>query len=447
MTIASPDREPSSSLSDEWRARADQALVGKQSNFRPGPSRPAIITDKAKGVRIWDVDGKEYFDFVLGMGPAIWGHSNEELAAAVVAQLNRQLSSASSVMHTMPEIELAEKIIEHVPCAEKVRFGLTGTEADQLVMRLARGYSKRPYVVRFEGHYHGWVDNVFGGALPSGDRKTHLPEMTPSSGAGLAPHSICDVMMAKWNDADNLEALLAAHRDQVALVMMEPVLCNNGCCPPRPGYLERVRELCTQHNVLLCFDEVITGFRMGIGGAQGAFGVVPDLAVFGKALAGGLPLSAVVGRAEVMQPLRDNTVLGGGTFNSFPLSIASGLATMKMLERDNFAVYRRVDEVQEKIVNGLRESARKQGFDLLVQGPRGIIFFAFCPLRAAWTPDDLKDADEALGLAFRGFLEDEGVLIGGGSRFVISAAMTDADCDEAVERIDRAMGSLAKWRR
>ena len=428
--------------SEAWRERAERVLCGKQSNFRSGPSRAPVISARGEGVRVIDVDGKDYIDFVLGMGPAIWGYSNAELAEAITEQIDRQFSAASSIMHTPAEIELAEKIVEYVPCAEKVRFGLTGTEADQLALRLARGYTGKRYVVRFAGHYHGWVDNVFGGAPPQD--ATPYPVMSASTGAGLAPHSLADVMMTKWNDAQALEALLDAHSGEIALVIMEAVMCNNGCCPPRPGYLERVRELCTKYDVLLCFDEVITGFRLSMGGAQGALGVSPDLAVFGKALAGGLPLSAVAGKAEVMAKLSENVVLGGGTFNSFPLSMASGVATMRMLERNNFAVFSRVDEVQEKIAKALRESARRHGFDLLVQGPRGMIFFAFTDREIAWTPDDLKSANEKLALAFRERLEDEGVLIGAGSRLVISAAMTDEDVEEAISRIERAMARLGR---
>ncbi|MCG8443430.1 MAG: aminotransferase class III-fold pyridoxal phosphate-dependent enzyme [Caulobacterales bacterium] len=433
----------SEAASDGWRARAGRVLAGKQSNFRPGPSRPPVIADRAEGARIWDVDGKDYVDFVLGMGPAIWGHSNEELFTAVEAQMRRLFSAGSAVMHTTLEIALAERIVEHVPCAERVRFGISGSEADQLAMRLARGATGRPYVVRFEGHYHGWLDTVFGGALADGGRGGPFPVRTPAEGAGLAPHSLTDTMMARWNDADALEALLAAHGDTIAMVLMEAALCNNGCCQPLPGYLERVRAACDAHGVLLCFDEVITGFRMDIGGAQGAYGVTPDLAIFGKALAGGLPLSAVAGRDDVMAKLRDNTVLGGGTFNSFPLALASGLATMDMLARDAFAFYRRMDTVQEAVADGLRASARRHGFDLLVQGPRGMLFFAFLDRDVAHAPHELAGADARMALAFRARLEEEGVLVAGGSRLVITPVMTATEVDLALARIDRALARLA----
>lgn len=428
--------------SDQWRARASAVLAGKQSNFRPGPALPAIIADHSKGFRIYDVDGKDYIDFVLGMGPAIWGHDNPEIAEAVRAQMERQFSAASSLMHTTLEIELAEKVVRHVPCAERVRFGLTGTEADQLAMRLARGATGRPYVLRCEGHYHGWVDNVFGGHLASLDPETPFPMRSDATGAGIGPHAQDDIMMVRWNDAEALEAVLDRHGDKIAMLMMEAALCNNGCCPPRPGYLERARELCDKHGVLLCFDEVITGFRMHIGGAQGAYGVTPDLAVFGKALAGGLPLSALTGRADVMAHLSENKVLGGGTFNSFPLAMATGLATMQMLERDDGAVYRRLDKVHTSIADGLREAGRKYGYDLLVQGPPGFLFFAFADMDVAYAPHEFAHADATRAMVLRGHLEEQGILVAGGSRLVTSGAMPDDDITEALARFDRAFDRM-----
>ncbi|NRA30615.1 MAG: aminotransferase class III-fold pyridoxal phosphate-dependent enzyme [Parvularculaceae bacterium] len=432
---------PAPSLSEDWQHRAREVMAGKQSNFRPGPPGDPVIADRASGFRIWDVDNKDYMDFVLGMGPAIWGHSNQEYFDSVRAQLDRQFSSPSSIMHTTAEIELAEKIVEHVPCADRVRFGLTGSEADQLVMRLARGATGRPYVVRCEGHYHGWLDNVFDGHLNSeGDAGS--PQTSARCGAGIAPHALSDILMVRWGDLEGLEALLEERSHEIAMIMMEAVLCNNYCCPPRPGYLEGARALCDKYGVLLCFDEVITGFRMSIGGAQGALGVTPDLAVFGKALAGGLPLAAIAGRDEVMSVLKDNKVLGGGTFNSFPLAMAAGLTSMEMLERDNGAFFTRLENVQDRIVSGLRASAERQDFKLMVQGPAGMFAFAFIDLDVAYAPHELEGADMATALRFRKLMEEEGVLSAGGFRMVTSGDMPDEDVEEAISRIDRAMVRL-----
>ncbi|NQY60142.1 aspartate aminotransferase family protein [Cognatishimia sp.] len=424
----------------EWSRRAERVMPGKQSNFRPGPDVPPVIAARAQGLRITDVNGKDFIDFTLGMGPGLLGYDNPRIREAVVAQMDRIMIAASGAMHHTAEIELAERIVEHVPCAEQVRFGISGTEADLMVMRLARGVSGKTHVLRFENHYHGWADTSFGGRLEGGSAEpVHGAEL----GAGIAAHAHSDVLMCPWNDADALERVLQAHGDKIALVIMEAVMCNNGCCPPRRGYLEAVRVICDRYGVLLCFDEVITGFRMGIGGAQGHYGVTPDLAVFGKAMAGGLPLSAVAGRREIMAYLKDNRVLGGGTFNSFPLATASAIAGIDMLAENDGALYRQMAVVQEKIATGLKEAAGRHGFQLMVQGPLGFLFFAFTEKEGAYTPTDLAGADMKLAMRLRGWMEESGVLVAGGSRLVMSPMMTDLEVSDALTRFDRAFAGLA----
>jgi glutamate-1-semialdehyde 2,1-aminomutase len=433
-------------LTKEWAQRADRVLCGKQSNFRPGPSRAPIISDFARGTRITDVDGKDYIDFVLGMGPAIWGHSNNQLRDAVFSQYDRQFSSPSAVMHTTLEIELAEKIVEYVPCAQRVRFGLTGSEADQMAMRIARGATGKSKVVRFVGNYHGWLDNAFAGDLVEGEAGGFSPIVTPRTGAGIAPHSVSDMYMVPWNDLAALERLFASHGNEIALVLMEAIMCNYGCCPPREGYLEGVRKLCDEYKVLLCFDEVITGFRVAMGGAQELTGVTPDMAVFGKALAGGLPLSAIAGKAEVMDVVKENKVVGGGTFNSFPLALATGLSSMDMLAAGEFEFFKRGRVVRDRIAEGLKAAAVRYDFPLLVQGPIGFIYFAFTDLDVAYAPHELAVADGQLAMEFRECLEQAGVIIGGGSRLVTTGTMHDEDVEVALSRFDTAMRSLRERR-
>ena len=432
-----------SSNSSSWRERALAVLAGKQSNFRPGPATPALITKSATDHRIFDADGKDYIDFVLGMGPAIWGHSDRDIFDAVIDQLETQFSSASSIMHTTAEIELAEKIVQHVPCAEKVRFGLSGSEADQLAMRLARGYTGRRYVIRFEGHYHGWLDTAFGGLPEAGADQYRPAHSTSREGFGLAEHALDDILMVRWNDLEAFEQLLKDYDGQVALVLMEAVMCNNHACPPRPGYLEGVRELCSKHGSVLCFDEVITGFRMGISGAQGSLGVTPDLAVFGKAMAGGLPLSALAGRADVMSALSENKVLAGGTFNSFPLSMASGLATMKKLEAIGDDYYQRLDICQGKIMQAFRDAASRNGHDIIVQGPRGMLAYIFMKGETIFAPHEMADADQKKAMTLRALMEEEGLLTAAGSRLMVSGALSEEDVNEAIDRINRAFDRLS----
>jgi glutamate-1-semialdehyde 2,1-aminomutase len=425
--------------------RAQRVFPCKQSNFRKAAPGPAIFLERGQGTRVWDVDGKDYIDLVLGMGPAIWGHGHAEYEAAVREQLGRLFSVASSTVHTETELELAERIVEHVPCAEQIRFGISGSEANQLVMRLARAFTGRRYFLRFAGHYHGWLDNVFGGELNTDpDAQPFAVDLPGPAGRteGRGPHADRESYLVPWNDAGVLERVLDRHHRDIAVVLMEPIMCNTGCCPPRPGYLQSVRELCDYYSVLLCFDEVITGFRVGLAGAQGHFGVTPDLAIFGKALAGGLPLSAVAGRSEVMSLLRDGKVLGGGTFNSFPLAMAGGLASVRMLERDGGAWFRNVDRIQQKLMAALRAAAARHGHALLLQGPRGVFYYDFIDCGTAWSPVDLQSADAVKTARFRSLALDHGLLLGGGNRMIISGVMTDAELADTITRFDRVMECL-----
>lgn len=436
-TIGSPEQS-----AENWRSRAHNVFPGKQSNFRRGSGAPTLILTHGEGARAYDADDKDYVDFVLGMGPAILGHNNPDYVAAVTAQTNKIFAAASSISHTPAEIELGEKITQHVPCADFVRFGLSGTEADQLALRLARAHTGRRLFVRFEGHYHGWLDNVFGGASSYGESDPPFPVDAETDSKGLAPFAKQECLVIPWNDEVALRKTLQAHHDEIALVIMEAVMCNYGCCPPKPGFLEAARAICDEFDVLLAFDEVITGFRMGLGGAQGTFGVTPDLAIFGKALAGGMPLSAVAGKSEVMMHLRENRVLGGGTFNSFPLSMAAGVATMNALEANKGEVYSRIDEAQAALVSGLKELGTRHKEDLLIQGTRGVVFLTFHEKDAAYSKRELEGADFARQEKLRKLLQEEGVLMAAGGRWMISSALTPGDIEETLRRVDVAMSRL-----
>jgi glutamate-1-semialdehyde 2,1-aminomutase len=381
---------------------------------------------------------------VLGMGPAIWGYAHREFEESVREQLARLAFAASSTVHTEPELELAERIVRHVPCAERVRFAISGSEAVQLSIRLARAFTGRPIVLRFEGHYHGWLDNMFGGEVNLDQNSDPLPvdrAGAPGRTEGRARHADFDTFLLPWNDVTAFDAVLDRHSSQIAMVLMEPILCNSGCCPPRPGYLEHVRSRCTAAGVLLGFDEVITGFRMALSGAQGTLGVTPDLTVLGKALAGGMPLAAVVGRRDVLDLLRSGRVLGGGTFNSFPLGIAGGLVTLRMLERDGDELYPAIDRAQQTICAAMAAAATRHGHPLLQQGPRGIFYYSFQSDATAFSVRELA-GDDGKAQRFRSLALEEGLLLGGGQRIVLSPVIRPDELDDVVARIDRTFARL-----
>lgn len=435
-------------LSDRYRSliqRADKVLPGPQSNLRaPVAIAPTFLT-RGEGSRLWDIDGTGYIDYMIAAGPGILGHSNPAWLDAIHRQLDRLYYSVSGASQTPLEVELAEKMVAHAPGADRVRFCLSGTEAVQLAIRLARGFTGRRIFIRFEGSYHGWMDNVLGGAVSADPVEHPWPEESetdPLGTLGRDPAAFEQCFRVPWNDIDLLEAVLDRWAGEVAMLLIEPVQ-GSGCFGPRPGYLERVRELCDRHGTVMCFDEVVTGFRLGLGGAAEAFGVTPDLSIFGKAMAAGLPISAVAGRAEIMDQLRDNRVVGAGTFNGYPLGVAAALETIRILEADDGAWFRRVDEAQTRLMAGLREIGSRLGLAMNVHGFRGMFIIHFTePDREIYSLRDLAGVDPATANRLRVLLAEEGVLIMWGGRWYVTGAHTPEVIDDTLDRTERVLKRL-----
>lgn len=426
----------------EW---AKKVTPGPQSNlFRPEPGAQLLFIVKGKGAHLWDADGNEYIDYAIGMGPGILGHGNEEYTQTLKEQLDT-LVYLSAWCQSPMGVELAEKFVQHVPCAKRARFLLSGTESVQLAIRLARAYTKRRYFIRFEGHYHGWLDNVLGGMVndhPIGRPFALESDEDPTRTEGRDPAAFEQSFKLPWNDIEILERVLEKYGEEVAMIHMEPILCNFGACPPRPGYLERVRELCTKYGIVMSFDEVITGFRVALSGAQGILGVTPDMATFGKALAGGVPMSAVAGKDEILDLLLERRVIGGGTFNGNPLGLAAALATLKILEKDDGAFYKKIDKVQNRLMAGLKEVSKRHGIPMLIQGPRGVFFCEFIDKEIAYSPRDLKEADMEKQRKFSALLLEERILIAPPVRWYVSGGLTEADIDKTLESAERVAGRL-----
>ena len=421
--------------------RAEKVLPGPQSNLRiPISIAPTYIV-RGEGARLWDADGREYIDYMIAAGPGILGHSNSAFIDAVTEQLNRLYYTVSGASQTPMEIELAEKFVRHVPCAEKVRFCISGTEAVQLAIRLARGYTGRRIFIRFEGAYHGWMDNVLGGLTSEDPVENPHPLASkddPLGTEGRDPSAFDQSFRIPWNAPEVIERVLEKHGREVAMILVEPVQAA-GCFEPKPGFLEHLRELCDRYGIVLCFDEVVTGFRLALGGAQEAYGVTPDLATYGKALAAGVPMAAVAGKAEIMDLLKTCRVVGAGTFNGYPLGVAAALATLSILETGNADVYSRVDENQARLTKGLQEIARAQGVKMLVQGVRGLFVIHFTEKEKVFSNRDLRGTDPTLPNRLRMLLADEGVLIMWGGRWYPTAAHTTTDVDETLEKAERVL--------
>ena len=335
--------------SREYYERIKKVTPGTQSNLRRMPGYEPLCMVRGEGSHIWDIDSNEYIDYIIGVGPGILGYGNPVFTQALKGQIDTMYFCATSGFTTDKQLELCEKFIKHTPCAEKVRFGVTGSEAVQLAIRLARGYTGRQYFIRFESQYHGWPDNVFGGMVndnPVGKPFGISTDQDPMRTKGRYSEAFHESFMLPWNNIDVLEDVLEKYGDEIAMVLMDPIPQSHSFCLPLPGFLERIRELCDKYGIVLCFDEVMTGFRVGLNSAQGLLGVTPDIATFGKAIAAGMPLSAIAGKSEIMDLLLEEEVIGAGTFNGYPLSIAASLATLGILEKDDGAYYKKRDKIK-----------------------------------------------------------------------------------------------------
>jgi len=350
------------------------------------------------------------------------------LNAVASAQAQGQLFAGQH----LAELELAEQIQRMVPCAERLRFCLSGSEAVHAALRVARASTGRNRFVRFEGHYHGWFDNV---ALGIGGAPLEAlgPREEPTAARwseGLPDRIEDQCLVLPWNDLELVERALARHAPQIAAVITEPVMCNNGCILPQPGYLQGLRRLCDEHGSLLIFDEVITGFRLAPGGAQQYFGVISDLAVFGKALASGYPLSVLAGKERWMRCVAEGRVIHAGTMNSGNPSIAAALATLDVLERD--AVLPRLQAFGRQLMEGLRDAAQRAGRPLLLQGPGPMFHAGFSPLPEVREYRETLSYDKPRYAAFVAGMQDRGIRLIGRGLWYISAAHDQADLERAV---------------
>jgi len=417
---------------------------GLMSNFRlkGGGFVPTHYVG-GEGANIVDMDGNHYIDYGLGSGTMILGHGNPYWQQSIARQAQGFISNEP---HSLG-LQAAEKLIRHIPCADYVRFACSGTEAVRTALRIARGYTGKNMVVRFNGHYNGGLDELMGGIVNNPDQPIPVEGESESdvfskitNTRGRARHSFNDYFMLEWNDIDALRELLASCGHDIAAIVMEPIMVNFSGCMPKPGYLESVRELCDQHHIVLIFDEVLTGFRIGLGGAQTHFGVTPDIATFAKALGNGMPVSAFCGKKNIMEVLCGGEVVAGGTYNGHPLSMTAVTATIEELERDNGAAMKRIQDLGMQLGDGLKELINQHQVNLLVQGFPGAWTLAYHDQRKVVSnhAESLgKDYCNKLGL-FISLLVKRGVLVNA-TRLCTSAGHTEADVNEVLLRADDAL--------
>ena len=421
-----------------------QALFDKALQWIPGGVNSPVrafravggapfFAERTSGATVWDADGNEYIDFVGTWGPAILGHAPKVVVEAV------QKAAVHGTSFGIPnplEVRMAELVVNAVPSVEKVRMCNSGTEATMSAIRLARGFTQRSKIIKFEGCYHGHVDSLLvkagSGALTLGQ---------PDS-AGVPPEFTSQTIVLPFNDEEAVHAAFARHGSDIAGIILEPVPANAGLYLPRDGYLESLRNITTENGALLIFDEVMTGFRLGLAGVQGRFGITPDLSCFGKVIGGGLPVGAFGGRAEIMDCLApDGPVYQAGTLSGNPLAMAAGIAVLEALA--DGSVYEKIDALGQALSDGLASAAKAAGVAVQLQriGSMSCCYFAEKPVH---NMDEAMRSDrERFGKYFHGMLQ-EGVYLAP-SQFeagFISAAHDEAAIEKTVAAAAKVMKTL-----
>lgn len=419
---------------DEWIARAREVLpAGGFGNFDS-----SVVIREGRGSRVWDENGEEYVDFLIGSGPMLLGHGHPEVLEAVLEQLPK---GATFFAGNAAGIELAEEIVRAVPCAEQVRYVSSGGEADMYAIRLARAFTGRTSIVKFEGGYHGMSAEAQMSLAP--ERFANFPQAVPDS-AGIPASVQSETLIAPFNDIEFVRSLLAERGDRIAAVIVEPL---QRIIPPAPGFLAALREECARFGCLLIFDEIVTGFRFSYGGAQEHYGVTPDIATLGKIIGGGFPLAAIAGSTAIMEHFDKEKVGAGGwlmqlgTLSGNPIAAVAGLKTMEILRREG--QYAKLRATGETIQNMMAVRLEEAGVTHRIVGDATLFDAVFVDRDVRDYRDGLA-ADAGRGKAFNATLRMRGILKSPGKLYP-SLALTDEDLeitDEALAAAAAAAGEL-----
>ena len=404
---------------------------GVNSPVRAFPPYP-FFTKKAKGSHIWDVDGNEYIDYCMGYGPLILGHAHPSVIEAVKGQLEDGTLYGTP---TEQEVELAELVCKAVPCADMLRLVNTGTEATMSAIRVARGYTGKKKIVKFEGCYHGAHDYVL---VKAGSGATTFG--MPNS-LGIPEETTKNTLVVPYNDLESFERVITRERDEIAAVIIEPVVGNAGVILPKKGYLKSIRELTEENGIVLIFDEVITGFRLAFGGAQEYYGVIPDMVTLGKIMGGGFPLAAFGGKREIMQMVAPTgKVYQAGTFSGNPLSVTAGLATLRTIQRKSSTFYRELELKNKRISDTVRDLAEDHGLPVQVNNVASM-FQIFFGGSEVYDYESAKKADKARFMRYHKKLLKRGIFIPP-SQFetcFISSEHSEEDVRKTIEAMEESM--------
>jgi glutamate-1-semialdehyde 2,1-aminomutase len=395
--------------------------------------RPPLVLERGRGSHVWDADGREFIDYLMAFGPLILGHAHPAVVEAVREALAQGTAFGAT---TALEVELARLISDALPSVQMVRFVNSGTEATMSAVRLARAYTGRTKVVKFEGCYHGHADGLLARA-GSGLATLALPDSP-----GVPPSYAQETLVLPYNDLEAVERAFQAHGEAIAAIIVEPVAANMGVVPPEPGFLEGLRRLTRAYGSLLIFDEVVTGFRLCYGGAQTLYGVEPDITCLGKVIGGGLPVGAYGGRREVMSMVApEGPVYQAGTLAGNPLAMAAGIATLRLLQQED--PYDRLDTLASRLEEGLREAIAEAEAPAIVQrvGSMLTIFFTSVPVRdyaSARSCDTHRFARFFARMLEQGFLIPPSQF----EAWFLSLAHTQEEVAATIEAAHRALKNL-----
>jgi len=415
---------------------AQHVAGGVNSNFRIGMAGGPLVFKRGEGPYLLDVNGNWLIDYYCGMGAMILGHSPKTVQQAVKDQVDKGILYAGQ---SEIEFEAARIICERIPSAQRIRFGSSGSEVAQAAFRLARAATGKRVILKFEGHYHGWFDNILWSTAPAQNAAgpEDAPVLVPGS-VGQDAMDAAGLDVIGWNNLARLEARL--ERGDVAGVIMEPAMCNQGAIAPAPGFLEGALNACRKHGAILIFDEVITGFRLGRQGAQGRFGVTPDLSIFAKAVANGFPVAAIMGRADLLDLFATGGVLHGGTFNAQPVTMAAMVATQAALVPEQYeAASARGVRLRDGVAQILQEAGLKAqvtGFELMFH----VGFGLDAPAR---NYRDLLRSDKALYVKFAHALLKRGVRVLERGAWFVSFAHDDGVIDATLDAVRGAAKEIA----
>ena len=441
MSVQQPNRRRSRELMERAR-RVVAGGISSQIRLNEPGGEP-LFFDHAQGALMWDADGNEYIDYIQGMGPNLFGHAPEFVSEKVSEDMRKGYVFAAQFER---ELEVAEMAADAVPIEDcTVRFAGSGTEIVQLVLRLARGYTGRAKFIRFEGHYHGWMDSVNHSVHPPLDQAGDVDAPTlVGESEGMDPGTTEQAIPCQWNDIDRLEDAFERHRGEIAAVIMEPINANTNCIMPEPGFIEAAKEIAHSHGALIIFDEVITGFRVAYGGAQELLGITPDLATYAKSIAAGFPIAMLAGRREIMDVLGSGEVYHGGSFNSNVMSISAAHATLKHLQSEGDAFYASLNRRGQRLIDGLRRVGLETETDIHVQGLGsvfGVSFNRSGDIIRNYREHATKCDDDRYA-QFASEMMIEGVRLSSNGRVHMSSAHTDEQIDATIEAAAKALSRM-----